>query len=209
MAKVASWSQEGPTDPAHTTILHSTEDEKNVSQIGILLEVRNESSRFLMSNPSIGTVVEMDPEAVKDARETYTLAGLQLRNLLDANERWTLVKNDIDVKTAAVLDLKIVEHNTRIAREKALQTPTAIYRPSIRKLELSPGALKWVCWLGTNEPTHFDVHGIGDTAAEAAAAFDSAFVHALATPPPVQQQPAAPAAPTQALRKPRKTKGNK
>ena len=185
MAKVATFSPESPSDPAHTTILHSTEDERNVSQIGMLLQIREQASNLLIQQEQIGTTWNVDKEAQDDARETFTLAGLALRNILDDVQRWTLSRNEIDVKTAAVLDLKIREHQTRIEMQEKVKTPSALFRTQFRMIEIAPGVPKWVCWLGGNEPTLTDCHGLGDTPEEAAKMFDMAYVqkaHALQRP---------------------------
>lgn len=184
MAKVATFSPEGPTDPAHTTILHSTEDERNVSQIGMLLQIREQASQVLVHRNEIGTDWAIDAEAVKDARATFCLAGHVLRNILEHHSRWDLSPNEIDVKTAAVLDLKIREHESRIDAQAKAKTPSALYRTQFRKILMHGGAVKWVCWLGGADPHELDVHGLGDTPEEAAKAFDAAYVTRATQPAP-------------------------
>lgn len=190
MAKVAAFSPESPNDPAHTTILHSTEDERNVSQIGMLLQIREQSGQFLAHQEQIGSPWTVDAEAVDDARKTFTLAGIRLRDLLDEQKRWTLDPNAIDIKTAAVLDLKIRDASSMMKLRERVQAPSAVYKTQLRKIELRPGKLVWVCWLGGLEPTHFDCHGMGDTPQEAMKAFDDAFMVSIQQPLP--PEPAAP-----------------
>lgn len=184
MAKVATWSPESPRDPAHTTILHSTEDERNVSQIGMLLQVREQSSQLLIQREEIGHQWNIDKDAQEDARKTFCLAGHVLRNILEHHSRWDLSQNEIDVKTAAVLDLKIRENQSRIEVNETLKAPSSFLRVQFRKIVLASGQLKWCCWLGGVEPHLLDVHGLGDTPEEAAKAFDVAYVTRATQPAP-------------------------
>jgi hypothetical protein len=193
MAKVATFSPESPRDPAHTTLLHSTEDERNVSQIGMLLQIREQASQLLVRQEQIGSPWTVDEEAVKDARETFTLAGVRLRDLIDEQRRWGLDPNEIDIKTAAVLDLKIEESENRIQTQEKMRSPSAFYRTQLRRIEYPAGKLVWVCWLGANEPTLNDVHGFGQTPAEACQAFDAEFHKAI----PPEEKPPAPTQPVQ------------
>lgn len=199
---VTTFTPESPRDPAHTTVLQASDEQKNSAQIQALLSIQVEARMLLYSETETGTESEMDEEAVDAARETYTAAAHQLRNIIDAQERWTIRQNAVDAKTEQVMDLKIQEHKQRIDLNQKLATPAALYHPKVRRIMVATGQPAWVCWIGGNDPHGSDVHGIGSTPSEAVEAFNQTFLAQLplSAPPP----PEPPAEAPKPARKPRK-----
>lgn len=198
-----TFTPESPNDPSHTTILQASDEQKNSAQIKALLDIQEEARQLLCGDVETGTEFEVDDDAAEDARSTYTAAGLQLRNIIDQQERWTIHQNAVDAKTEQVMDLKIHEHKQRMKLNEKQLSPSTLYRPQVRKIVVPPGRLVWVCWLGGNEPLAHDIHGMGASPAEAMEEFDKAFNIRV-----VQQhaQPATEAAPSTAKRQLRKKK---
>lgn len=173
--RTTTFTPESPNDPAHTTILQASNEDKNASQLGVLLSVQAEARQILWSRTEAGETVELDREAREAASSTYVAAAHQIRNLIDDQERWTLRQNAVDAKTEAVLDLKIREQTSRVALNDRLSRPSFVMRPKVRLVALADGRAAWCCWLGGDNPGQADVHAIGSSPDAACRAFDEAF----------------------------------
>lgn len=195
---------ESEDDPAHTTILQASNEEKNVSQIGILIQVLKETKDMCVFESEVGTALDIDQAAREDASKTYVAAGLQLRNLIDDQARWTLTRNDMDTKVVAILDLKAKEQSTRIRANERMSAPHVLLKPNFRVFQMPPdGRNVWFCWLGGVDPMKNDVHGSGPTPVAAAAAFDVCYMKSIQPPP--KAPPLVVEKPARPTRKPKKT----
>ena len=204
--RTTTFTPEGPNDPAHTAILQASNEDKNVSQLGVLLQVQAEARQLLGNRLEIGERAEIDEDAQKAASSTYVAAAYQIRNLIDDQERWTLRQNAVDAKTEAVLDLKIREQTSRSQLNERLSRPSFVMKPKIRLVALADGRAAWCCWLGGDNPGNADVHAIGSSPDAACRAFDEAFNKDIQQQePPVAEEPP-PEPKARAKRTPKKTK---
>ena len=186
-----TFSPEGPTDPAHTVVLHATDEEKTISQMGILLQAQAEARQILWARTEAGGTVDVDAGAREAASSTYASAALQLRNIIDDQSRWTIKANSMEEKTEAVLSLKLREQQSRALLNERLSQPSSILRPKLRIVSMPDGRPAWCCWLGGDAPIGADVHAIGPSPEAAVRAFDAAFREQLPDEGPPEKKPRA------------------
>lgn len=139
-------------------------------QVDVLLNICNHASNFLASNPDIGTQVVVDPVLENEARKTYELAALQLRNLLDDPVRWGSAEPDTEQLARKVL----VDTAAHLAEERRVTAeklrPSTRLNPTLRLTEHQG----WLAWHG-NIPTANSLHAFGASPEEALKNFDAVF----------------------------------
>ena len=165
---------ENPEDAL--TIQRNTDAEKTTQHLASLMTVRYESSRFLFSKTEPGTEVSIDQEAMEDARDTYLQAGVQIRNILNEQERLTLKGSETDetMKKLMAAQLGLSKDRQRMLEE--LKRPHVTSNAQLKLLKMTDGTQKWVCWAGGDDlPGVGDCAGVGNTPREATENFDKAF----------------------------------
>lgn len=172
MTKAVStrFQPEGPDDEAAIEVLHPDSGERNSRQISDLLALRNEARGLLITREEIGVTTNIDADAAADARDVYTAAGHQIRNILDDMSRWGSGPGETERETLRLLETKL--HHIKAGREFN-DRPCVRYRPRIAQMPIVPdNKLVWVVWLGADEPQKNGPHGIGQTPEEAMLDFD-------------------------------------
>lgn len=208
MGKLAStqFNPEGPEDQAGVNILHTSSEDRNTAQIHNLIAIRTEASRFLSSREEIGVTNSFDKGAVEDARDVYTAAGHQMRNLLDDAERWTLRLNKAEAHTINLLEAK---QNEVAARADYTGRPSVAYRPRVLQMPIKPdNQLAWVVWLGNDlgEPQMNGIFGVGQTVELAMRDFDEKFKAPILRAVPAVEKPIVPSEISDAAPEPKQRK---
>ena len=169
-AVATQFHPEGPDDESRIEILHPESGERNSRQIADLLALRNEARGMLITRDEIGVQTNIDPEAVRDAREIYTATGYQIRNIVDDMDRWSLRPGRVEQET-----LKLLETKQGILKDgrEFNDRPSVMYRPRLAQMPIKPdNKLVWIVWLGAEEPQANGPHGMGASPEEAMQAFD-------------------------------------
>lgn len=137
-----------------------------------LLNISHHCLNLLISHQEVGTETKMDPDAVKAASDTYCLAQLQLRHLIDDQARWKIDTRD-KVQAEKIKTLKAQRESIR-----ELQRPSRIYSAKVGRFEVE-GRHVWLAWIGGPVPTESDLVAEGLSPAHAMSAFDEAFTRLL------------------------------
>lgn len=200
MSKVASSSPDPDKDTL--TLQRQPDTHKSDAHVSQLLAIGNHSMQLLVLPTNVSEAVDANPDAVKTALETFQLAHLQLRNLIDETRRWTLDRTEGEKESSSLVQSTLDLYNEKTNNAKTHNRPSVFLRPKIMQLELG-----WVVWVGGDLPRKSDLHGIGDSPELAMKAFDSVYytVQKIAeTPQTVVVQPSpAPVKKRRAVRGPR------
>jgi hypothetical protein len=178
---------------------------RTAAQANILLGVAGQSLPLLLRSHEIGTNVEVDPEAVTAARETFKMAHIRLRDLLDSEPRWSV---DDDMRAAfdamhaaqtrvATAEAELTEEKSRLMTES--RRPCFALSANLRKFGTAAGPV-WVAFLGPM-PNPDGLVGEGSSPEEALAAFDVCYHEKVK---PVSSLEVRPAEPEPAKPAPRK-----
>lgn len=158
---------------------------KTAQQLGTLIAVLRETGELIASGESLRTRDEHEDKTRKEAAETYAMASVRMRDILDDQTRWQAVD------PADRLQEKLDEIEQAISQVK-LQTLHNLQRPSLlmnAKVNFLQSHRIWVAYVG--ELHSNSLHGAGHTPAEALASFDSVYAQGF----PKSPTPAPAAAP--------------
>lgn len=196
MAHVASSAPEPEDKPI--SVVRASDNEKSMQQVGQLLNIAGHSGQFLIKPDNFENRVEIDAEATRIARQTFELAHLQLRNLIDEQKRWALTLTPAEKSAEEIIQSSTRLNDQKITNVKLYNRPSIFLRPNVRKFNVG-----WIAWTGDGLPDMNCLHGIGASPALAMKAFDEAYYDLQKHEP----GPAAAAAPeVQPVRTVRKTK---
>ncbi len=189
MSQTASATQEPEGDPK-VLFVRSTDVQKTGEQIQQLLNIANHSAQVLCRPDSVESKLDVDDVALKEARKTYELVNLQLRQMVDEQLRWSLVPSALETRMSAAVTKHEEMVAARIEVAKNATRPSVFLQPQVRLFNVG-----WIAWLGDGMPESSSLHGVGRTPAEAMQAFDRAFFQAQSTADTVPVPPPAPPAP--------------
>jgi len=133
-------------------------------QIGALLSIVGAAGNFLISGESLRSRDEHEETARAEALKTFELANLQLRNIVDEQERWTIQHPD------EVEEMELQMADARLGMLREMRRPSLVMSAKVRFVEALG---KWVAWVG--DLVDGTLHGSGNTPAEALAAFDVVY----------------------------------
>lgn len=187
-------------------IVRASDIEKTGSQVAVLCQIIDTVLPFLRNAPDTGTTVELAKGAEDEAMKTFELANIKLRDIID-DPRWDLKPTDAEKASQATLEANTVKNLSSAKLVDAMAAPHKLCNANIR---LFP-SVGWVAWVGDGMPTHHHLHGVGQSPAQAFAAFDRNYsqIVAIAKSIPPQVTPQAnpaknPAKPAGSRRKPKK-----
>lgn len=172
MTQVASATQEPDNDPK-VLFVRSTDVQKTGEQIQQLLNIANHSAQVLCRPDSVDSRVDVDDVALEQSRKTYEAVNLQLRQLLDEQNRWALVPSALEERMNAAVSKHEEMVAARIELARNATRPSVFLQPQVRLFNVG-----WIAWLGDGLPESNSLHAIGRTPAEAMQAFDRAFYQA-------------------------------
>ncbi len=133
--------------------------------------------------------------SVKTARETYELAHIKLRDLIDENGRWDMVPGPAEQKTTDILAATEKLYDQKTINAKILNRPSVFLNARIARFDVG-----WIAWVGDGVPNKSSLHAIGESPAVAMKNFDEVYYD-------VQQASKASVVPPEATApKPRKKK---
>lgn len=184
--------------PNKVTSVHHTLDplERTGAQINILRSVVDTAAHWACTSRSPVEGEDVDPMVTKAAASTAVMALHQIDTILDDMSRWSNTggENEKDAKEL----LKAETDRVKAAAERARQLSRPFYLLRARVFRTQSGK-----FVAINESE--SIYGHGDTAAEAAAAFDEAFYSQRFLPSTPPEQPSSEAAPVpKRKRNPRK-----
>ena len=155
-------------DGAKITFMADTQ--KSDAHVSQLIAIANHSMQMLVRPDSFDERVEIDADAQAQARKTYELAHLQLRNLIDEPNRWSLRQTENEKQTSGLIDATQKLYDQKTTNAKIYNRPSVFMRPRVRLFNVG-----WICWTGDELPSSNCVHGIGESPALAMKAFDDAY----------------------------------
>ena len=146
---------------------------KTGHQVGLLVTVLNELGGFLASaREGFKAPDEAETKARDSAASTYELANLQLRNILDDQQRWQAFDHSDKAKQMATKAENDIS-NSRLATIQNMGRPHLMMNA---KVQFFPEhGNKWIAWVG--ELKTGMLHGSGDTPQQALTAFDLVYLH--------------------------------
>jgi hypothetical protein len=189
MVLVATGTNEEPHIPKKPGIqvIRVADVTRTNVQANILLGIASQASQLLVKSHEIGTTLEIDPDAAKTARETFELAHVRLRDLIDETVRWTPDDDmrpafeSLQASQAKVLDAEASLDNERAKLSRESQRPCFLLGARVRQFARNDGSLAWVAFLG-DFPQQDGLTGEGMSAQEALEAFDAAYSTQLSAP---------------------------
>ena len=170
MAHVAISQRENPEEQRTTSIVRMAETQKSDAHISQLLAIANHSMQLLVKPDALDDKVEIDPASQEQARKTYELVHIQLRNLIDEPRRWTLESTEHEKESSKLIDSTVKLYDAKIATQKSYNRPSTFLRPKVRLFTVG-----WIAWTGDGPPTQTSLHGRGSTPAEALKNFDEVY----------------------------------
>lgn len=188
MSKVASASPDPDKDTL--TLQRQVDTHKSDAHVSQLLAIGNHSMQLLVLPGNFNERVDANPDAVKTALETFQLAHLQLRNMIDETRRWSLDPTASEKEASRLVESTLDLYNEKTANAKIYNRPSVFLRPKIAQLEMG-----WCVWVGGDLPRKSDMHGLGNSPAEAMNAFDAVYhtVRKISEAPQTLVVPPAPA----------------
>jgi hypothetical protein len=173
------------------TAVRIADPNRTHQQVKTLLAIVEGSEKILANVMEVGETTDFDKEAVASARSTHTLAHLQLRNILDDQNRWILNSSDGDQYLE-----RLAEAQGQVTEDQK-QNLALLRRPHRRynaQLQFFP-QVGWIAWVGGNLPTDTCLHGIGLSPEAAFQSFDMAFLRKAErqepSPPEIPESPIA------------------
>lgn len=218
MVLVATGTHEEPHVPKKPGIqvIRVADVTRTAAQANILLGIAAQASQLLAKTSEIGTTVEIDPDAAKTAKDTYELAHVRLRDLIDDPQRWSAfddMKQAFDTLQASqnrVLEaeLELTKDRARLVRES--NRPCFVLGAGVRQMSLPDGKLVWVSFIG-QFPQPDGIIGEGASPEEALAAFDAAYARKIdsTSRQPDEQEPLLPVEQPPKAKKPKRKKHEK
>lgn len=150
-----------------TSVFHSLNPvEKTAAQVGILRSILDTSREYLVSGKSATEGFDVDPESVKEARQTAALAFAQLRNIIDDQPRWDRGNGEAEAEAKKLLEAEVSKAEADGYLKEQLSRPCYLMRAKIFRTQGG----KLVALNDTQS-----VAGFGDTAADAMDEFDKNF----------------------------------
>ena len=210
MAHVASATSGSSDEPAlpspQPRLVRLNNIDRTQQQVRVLLSVVDMCQHLMVKDPEIGCTIDINPEAEKAAADTYALAQVRLRDLIDDQERWGKSDSQADVFTE-----RLAKANLEVAEQQKinldlLRRPSRIYSATVQKVPLQNSRIVWCAFLGS-QPMNAALLGLGESPAAALAAFDEEFYRNVEQPP-AEPPPAPPAPPATGKKQPRKKKCN-
>jgi hypothetical protein len=187
MAKTATLHQQpGDEERPAVSVVRIADPKRTHQQVHTLLSIMAQCEHTLIKDAEMGTSLEVNAKAEQAAAETYALASLQLRNIIDDMDRWVLNASDGDKYLERLAE---AQHSIIQDQKENLDLMRKPHRRLGAKLIFVGAA--WVCFLG-EQLTEQCLHGIGRSPAEACEAFDDAFLKRIPEPDsgkPAPQKP--------------------
>lgn len=166
------------------------------NQVAILLSVLGSSIQLLRADTDVGAHAELDKEAQEEARKTYSLAHLRLRDIIDDQERWTRdddMSEPFRVLNEGQANLAKAQREVeleRIETLKELRRPCRVHGAQLTQTVIDgAGTVGWVAYLGP-VPRPDGMVGVGLTPEQAFADFDRNFTAPVPAPAPAEPPPA-------------------
>ena len=191
----ASGSEPQPGKDA-VQVVRVADVSRTANQVGILLNVLGASIQMLRADTDVEAHAELDKESQDEARKTYSLAHLRLRDIIDDQERWT--RHDdmsepfrvLNEGQANLAKAQQAVEQERVETMKELRRPSRIYGAQLVQTAIDgAGTLGWVAFIGP-APRQDGMLGIGLTPEQAFADFDRNFTAPIPAPAPAEPPPA-------------------
>ncbi len=169
----------GDENRSSQTVVRISDPNRTRAQIQSLLTILAQCEHTLIRGGEIGSLVEVNKKAEDAAAETYALAQLQLRNIIDENPRWQLNVTDGDRYLEKLAEAQHAVINDQRENLDLLKRP---HRRLNANIQFFPEMNAWIAWLGNSAPTRLCLHGVGPSPVEAFEDFDAAFLKRVEKP---------------------------
>jgi hypothetical protein len=198
MSLVAQSSE--PESSSPVKVIQASDTVKSSAHVSQLLSIANHSGQFLMLPDNLENKVEVDNEARKAARETFVMAHVRLRDLIDEQHRWGLQQSRSEAKATELIETSVELHKSQTKSTDELRRPSLVLNARVRQF-VGHG---WIAWVGDGLPDTRSLHGVGPSPDLAMKAFDKMFFDIQEIPRGPEKPPEPPPPPS--TPKKRKTK---
>lgn len=166
-------TSEDPENDKPLAIVRASDIEKCGSQVAILCQIIEEIGPWCREHLEAGCVVNCGPGTQETAIKTFELANLRLRDIIDdeASGRWGLKPTGAEEASSKVLEAYRLKAEAQTKLVNKLLAPHKAYNA---RIHFYPGT-GWVAWVGGPVPLKHDLNGVGNSPAQAFAAFDRAY----------------------------------
>lgn len=168
-------------------IIRASDIEKSGSQVAVLCQIIETIGPWCREHLETGCIVNCAPGTQEQAAKTFELANIRLRDIIDdeASGRWGLRPTGAEEASAATLE---AHRQKTIAQTKLISELSAPHKLMSARIRFFAGT-GWVAWVGAGEFPHpLELNGVGNSPAQAFAAFDRAYntLAKLSTAPKVE-----------------------